>query len=60
MKNTLAIINLVFCEVIQVVAEYVHLERSDAESVTSEDGFITTLEKLPVYVGSSTLGGKNE
>lgn len=56
MKNTLAIINLVSCEVIQVVADNFHLERLDAEIVTSEDGFITPLEKLPVYVDSSTLG----
>lgn len=60
MKNTLAMINPVSCEVTQVVADNVQLDRTDAESVLNEDDFITTHEeergeKLPVYVGGSTL-----
>lgn len=60
MKNTLAMINPASCEVTQVVADNVHLDRSDAESVLNEEDFITAHEeergeKLPVYVGGSTL-----
>ncbi|KAI8387334.1 senescence-associated protein-domain-containing protein [Blakeslea trispora] len=59
MKNTLAIVNPVSCEVTQVVAHDVELERSELESMLNEDDFITTQEakqgqKLPVYVEDTT------
>jgi hypothetical protein len=65
MKNTLAMINPVSCQVTQVVADNVQLDRSDAESILSEDDFITSHEeergeKLPVYVGGSTLEVRND
>jgi hypothetical protein len=56
MKNTLAMINPVSCEVTQVVADNVQLDRSDEESILNEEDFISSQEekrgqKLPVYVG---------
>lgn len=56
MKYTLAMINPVSCEVTQVVADNVHLDRSHEESILNEEDFITSQEekqgqKLPVYVG---------
>ncbi|OBZ90466.1 Spartin [Choanephora cucurbitarum] len=59
MKNTLAMVNPVSCEVTQVVASDVELERSKLESMLNEDDFITTQEakqrqKLPVYVDTTT------
>ncbi|KAI8050672.1 senescence-associated protein-domain-containing protein [Gilbertella persicaria] len=57
MKNTLAMVNPVSCEVTQVVASHVELDRSESESILDEEDFITSEEnkqgqKLPVYVDS--------
>lgn len=56
MKNTLALVNPVSCEVTKVVADNVRLDRSDGESLLNEDDFISHQEaergqKLPVYIG---------
>jgi hypothetical protein len=59
MKNTLAMINPVSCQVTQVVADNVHLDRTESESILEEEEFISTHEnekgqKLPVYVNNNT------
>lgn len=60
MKNTLAMVNPASCEITQVVAGNVRLDRSDAESILNEEDFISHQEaergqKLPVYVGNSNF-----
>lgn len=55
MKNTLAMIDPVSCQVTQVVADNVKLDRSDDDSILNEEDFISSYEaergqKLPVYV----------
>lgn len=55
MKNTLAMIDPVSCQVTQVVADNVRLDRSDDDSILNEEDFISSQEavtgqKLPVYV----------
>ncbi|KAI9480746.1 MAG: senescence-associated protein-domain-containing protein [Benjaminiella poitrasii] len=60
MKNTLAMVNPVSCEVTQVVASNVQLDRSDSNSILDEEDFITSHEneqgrKLPVYIQESTI-----
>lgn len=55
MKNTLAMIDPVSCQVTQVVADNVQLDRSDEDSILNEEDFISSYEaergqKLPVYV----------
>ncbi|KAL9545953.1 hypothetical protein PS6_007928 [Mucor atramentarius] len=71
MKNTLAMVNPVSCQVTQVVADNVQLDRTDAESVLDEEDFISSHEdkrgqKLPVYINKSSsqasisCGSRNE
>jgi hypothetical protein len=57
MRNTLAMVDPSSCQVTQVVANDVHLERTDSdyeESLLDEEDFIATQDeksgkKLPVY-----------
>lgn len=71
MKNTLAMVNPVSCQVTQVVADNVQLDRTDSESVLDEEDFISSHEdkrgqKLPVYIDKSSsqasisCGSRNE
>ncbi|KAI8647872.1 senescence-associated protein-domain-containing protein [Parasitella parasitica] len=55
MKNTLAMIDPVSCQVSQVIADNVQLDRTESESILDEDDFISLHEddrgqKLPVYI----------
>ncbi|GAN09490.1 hypothetical protein MAM1_0270c09020 [Mucor ambiguus] len=55
MKNTLAMVNPVSCQVTQVVADNVQLDRTESESILDEEDFISSHEdekgqKLPVYI----------
>jgi hypothetical protein len=59
MKNTLAMVNPVSCQVTQVVADDVHLDRTESESILDEEDFFSSHEdekgqKLPVYVNNSS------
>lgn len=58
MKNTLAMINPVSCQVTQVVADNVQLDRTESESILDEEDFISSHEdekgqKLPVYINNT-------
>lgn len=58
MKNTLAMVNPVSCQVTQVVADNVQLDRTESESILDEEDFISSHEdekgqKLPVYINKS-------
>ncbi|KAF1806792.1 senescence-associated protein-domain-containing protein [Mucor lusitanicus] len=59
MKNTLAMVNPVSCQVTQVVADNVQLDRTESESILDEEDFISSHEdekgqKLPVYINKSS------
>lgn len=59
MKNTLAMVNPVSCQVTQVVAGNVQLDRTESESILDEEDFISSHEdekgqKLPVYINKSS------
>lgn len=60
MRNTLAMIDPVSCQVTQVVADNVKLDRSDEDSILNEEDFISSYEaergqKLPVYVDHESM-----